>query len=187
MRIKRMGGLVVALLLGLWPVPLLAAPLAQATPAVTVSPSTVRPGETIQVKVTGFTAPNQVNGTLCFGVIGPGRNFELHKSPAFDLKIGEVTISATGTGQAAGQVPTQLASGSYRLVVGGCARQPDLAPLAALALTTLTVVAAAPTPTPAPVPTRMPSTGGAPEAALLVALALGASCLVGGSCLRKRA
>lgn len=169
-----------ALFLCLLPTPLLAASLQQESPAVAISPSSARPGQTVHVAVSGLTAPNHVNTSLCVGILGPGRNVELGRTPAFRPRVGEVTIGANGAGQTDVRVPTDLVSGSYQLIVGGCARQPDLAPLATLAAATLTVTTAAPT------PAKMPATGGVPENALPGAVALGLVALVFGVCLRRR-
>ncbi len=161
------------------PATALAAPNGQESPVVTVSPPTARPGQTIQVTVSGFTAPNHVNTSACVGMLGPGQNVELGRTPAFRPRVGLVAIGANGTGQTSVMVPASFVAGRYQVVVGGCARQPDLAPLAALASTDLTVVVATPT------PTRLPATGGAPGSALAGLFIVGIAAVAGGLVSRR--
>ncbi|HVC35155.1 MAG TPA: hypothetical protein VNL16_16705 [Chloroflexota bacterium] len=167
-------------LLGILPAPVLAAPLSQATQAIAISPSTVQPGQAVHVTVSGFTAPNRVNTSACLGVLGPGRNVELGRSPAFRPRVGTIAIGANGTGQTDVQIPADLVSGSYQFIVGGCAPQPSLAPLVTFASTTLSVV------TPTPAPPKLPTTGGLPRAALLVVVACGTLALGTGLYLKRR-
>ncbi|MGH2459463.1 MAG: hypothetical protein ACRDIY_11410 [Chloroflexota bacterium] len=177
MWIKQAGWLVFVLSVLLAPAAALAAPASQENPAVTISPTTARPGQSVQVTVSGFTAPNHRNAILCVGLLGPGRNVELGRSPAFRPRVGQVVVGANGAGQTSVAVPADFVSGSYQLVVGGCARQPDLAPLAALASATLSVEAAT--------PASLPATGGAPLGVLAGLLAVGVASLVGGIVARR--
>lgn len=139
---------------------------AQGGPALSVTPSTVRPGQTIQVTAAGFTAPNQVGIPFCVGVLGPGNNVERNVSPQFRERVGLVDIDSAGKGKATLTAPANLVPGVYQLVAGGCPSQPDLAPLATLASATLTVVTPAGTSGAGTVaqvpqlPRAMPSTGG---------------------------
>ena len=139
-------------------------------PSVTVAPDSARPGQTIQIAVTGLTA--QANSTLCIGIIGPGQNVELGRSPAFRLRLGQVSLDAQGSGVLVATIATTVVPGPYHIVVGGCPPQPDMAPLAALASATLTVAGESPpspggvapgttgsSPSPHPVPRGMPKTG----------------------------
>lgn len=136
-------------------------------PALRVAPSTARPGQTVQVAISNLTA--HAGTTLCLGILGPGRNVELGLTPAFRPRIGQVAIDAQGNGEAAAPLPQGLVPGSYRVIAGGCAPQPDLAPLATLASATVTVTGQAtagttPTPSAPPrkpsLPASMPTTGG---------------------------
>ena len=179
MSIKYATRLALAAVLLLLPARALAAPAGQENSSVTIAPTTARPGQSIQVTVSGLTAPNHVNTSLCIGILGPGRNVELGRSPAFRPRVGQVAIGSNGAGQTEVQVPTSLVNGTYQLIVGGCAPQPDLAPLATLASTTLTVAATTPT------PTTLPATGGAPSGALAGLLAFGLALLSGGIVARR--
>lgn len=179
MWIKRAGWLALALGVLLVPATALAAPVGQENPSVTISPTTARPGQSVQVAVAGLTASNHLNTSLCVGMLGPGRNVELGRTPAFRPRVGQVTIGANGAGQTSVSVPTDFVSGSYQLIVGGCAPQPDLAPLATLASATLSVVAATTT------PTKLPSTGGAPRDALDYLFVMGLTVLSGGVIARR--
>jgi len=175
-----LGCLLAAPLLGAPRATARAAPLA-AAPTLAAAPRVVRPGATIQVTASGLTAPP--GAVLCLGVLGPGRNVELGIAPAFRLRVGTIAIGANGAGSAAVTVPGELTSGTYRLIVGGCAPQPGLAPLAALAATTLTVVG----PTAAPPPPRLPATGGLPLPLLDRALAAAVLLTAAGIALRRGA
>lgn len=133
--------------------------------ALSVMPSTVRAGQTIQVTATGFTAPNQVGVPFCVGVLGPGANVERNISPQFRERVGLVNIDSAGNGAATLVAPANLVPGVYQLVAGGCPPQPDLAPLATLASAALTVVSSTGTSGSGGVaqvpqlPRAMPSTG----------------------------
>ena len=179
MSIKHATRLALAAILLLLPARVLAAPAGQENPSVAISPTTARPGQSVQVTVSGLTASNHVNTGLCVGMLGPGRNVELGRSPAFRPRVGQVAIGANGAGQTEVQVPTNLVNGTYQLIVGGCAPEPDLAPLATLASTTLTVVTATPT------PTELPATGGAPSDVLAGLLAFGLAVLSIGIVARR--
>lgn len=150
---------------------------AQASAALTVAPTTVRPGQAIHVHAGGLTLPTEEGTALCLGILGPGRNLELGRSPAFRPQIGTVAINAAGSGDADVTVPTDLVAGSYRVVVGGCSPHGNIAPLGPVASATLTVVVAAPAPTPPPpTPRSLPATGGGWAAACHRDHGGGASC-----------
>jgi hypothetical protein len=134
------------------------------SPTVLTSPSTATPGQQIQVMVSGLTAP-AAGATQCVGLLGPGQNVELGRSPAFRPNLGTVAISTVGEGRTSVTLPTNLVAGSYRIVVGGCSPNGFIAPLAPVASATITVSTAA--------SPRLPSSGGLPvEVAVLLALAL---------------
>jgi hypothetical protein len=118
-------------------------------PSVMVSPAQAAPGETVWVSVSGLGGLPAAGATLCIGFLGPGRNLQLGLSPGFRSGLGTVAVGAGGTGQADVRVPAQAAAGLYRIAVGGCPPQPDLAPLAALAEAQLTVIRAGVTGLPA--------------------------------------
>jgi hypothetical protein len=164
----------------------LAAPLdPQATPTparLTVTPSTVRPGQTIHIAVTGLAGLPIAGKTGCLGILGPGQNVERNLSPRFRPQIAEMATAEDGTGQADAQVPANLVGGSYRVIFGGCAPHGDIAPLATIAQATITVVG--PTVTPMPVP-RLPSTGGTPPVAALLAIIGGLGLVRAGLALRR--
>ena len=63
------------------------------------------------------------------------------------------------------RVPVQASAGTYRIRVGGCPPQPDLAPLAAIAEAQLTVVRSG--------PTSLPASGGFQRPMPAVGAALG--------------
>ncbi len=171
------GYLLAAVLLAVPGTSARAAPLA-AAPTLTAAPQVVRPGATIRVVASGLTAPP--GAVLCLGMLGPGRNVERGIAPAFRVRVGTISIGANGTGSAAVTVPGELTGGTYRLIVGGCAPQPGLAPLAALAATTLTVAG----PAAAPTPPRLPATGGLPRPLLDRALAAAILLTAAGTALR---
>ncbi len=137
-----------AALLGiLLPASAVAAParLQPPPPSIVVTPGAAAPGQTVHVSASGFAAENQVGATLCLGVLGPGRNVELGLAPSFRMRIGTLTIGPAGTGEADVQLPTNLAGGTYDLVIGGCPPQAGLAPLAVLARAPITVQGPTPT------------------------------------------
>ena len=145
-----------------------AEPLSQGTgPSVVVSPASVGPGEAVRVMVSGIGGLPAAGTSLCIGFLGPGNNLELGVSPSFRSRLGTVAISGGGTGTAEVRVPVQAAAGTYRIRVGGCPPQPDLAPLAAIAEGELSVVRSGPTGLPAtggfprPMPMPMPTVGAA--------------------------
>jgi hypothetical protein len=130
--------------------PAFAAARAQTAGAgVTVSPTQAEPGETVRVSVSGVSELPATGTTLCVGFLGPGSNLELGISPRFQSRLGTVAVSASGSGAADVRVPVQAAAGVYRIRVGGCPPQPDLAPLAAIAETQLTVTRSGPNGLPA--------------------------------------
>ncbi len=183
----RLVGIVLLAVGSLLPTPLLASSLEpQAGPTLSISPTTVGPGQVISVAASGFTASGQPGAILCLGLLGPDQNVELGRSPAFRRKIGQVTLGPNGTAQTTATMPSQLVAGSYRVVVGGCAPQPDLAPLAARASATLTVVTASPTPSPTGAPSRLPASGDLPRQSLLLAGTLGFLLIGGGVGGRRR-
>ena len=143
--------------------------------SVMVSPAQAGAGEAVRVSVTGVAGLPPTGTNLCIGFLGPGNNLELGLSPRFQSRIGTVAISASGSGAADVRVPVQAVAGVYRIRVGGCPPQPDLAPLAAIAETQLTVTRGG--------PSGLPATGGAP-AALGAGAALGALMALGGATLR---
>ncbi len=129
-------------LLALAPAPLQASLLDQQPErTVRASPGSAVTGQSVVVRISGFTAPGEPGALLCVGILGPGQNLEQGLSPSFRLGLGQIAVGSDGTGEAQVQVPPQLASGTYRLIVGGCPPQTGLAPFAALAETELTVVA----------------------------------------------
>ena len=151
-----------AFILSAWSVG--AAPQPQtAGPSATVSPAQVMPGDAVRVSVTGLTGLPMTGTNLCIGFLGPGNNLELGLSPSFRSRLGTVAIGAAGTGEADVRVPVQAAAGIYRIRVGGCPPQPDLAPLAAIAEAQLTVTRGG--------ASGLPATGGA----LSMLLPLGAA------------
>lgn len=124
---------------------------------LTVTPETVRPGQTIRVTASGLGG-FAAGTSACLGVLGPGRNVELNRSPAFRPRIGTIVIGANGAGQADVRVPSDLVGGTYRVILGGCSPLGNIAPLTVIAEGTLTVVMA-----PAGTsPQHLPSTGGVP-------------------------
>lgn len=133
-----------------------AGPLPQdAGPSVVVSPAAAGPGDAVRVVVSGINGLPPAGTTLCVGFLGPGNNLELGASPSFRSRLGTVAVSAGGTGTAEVRVPVQAAAGTYRIRVGGCPPQPDLAPLTPIAEGELTVVRSG--------PTGLPATGGFPR------------------------
>lgn len=160
-----------------------AAPETQTSGAiVTVSPAQVGAGEAVRVSVTGVAGLPATGTNLCIGFLGPGNNLELGISPRFQSRIGTVAISAAGSGAADVRVPVQAAAGVYRIRVGGCPPQPDLAPLAAIAETQVTVARSGPIGLPA---TGEASPHGAAAAGMLAALA-GVAGLGASSARRRR-
>ena len=161
----------------------MAAPEPQTSGAsVTVSPSQVGAADAVRVSVTGVAGLPATGTNLCIGFLGPGNNLELGLSPRFQSRIGTVAIDAAGSGAADVRVPVQVAAGVYRIRVGGCPPQPDLAPLAAIAETQLTVTRGG--------PNGLPATGaagpyGVAAAGMLTAL-VGAAGLGATSARRRR-
>src|SRR5688572_26390069 len=161
--------------------PLLAEPLPQSPgPSVTVSPAQVGAGDAVRVSVSGLVGLPATGTNLCIGFLGPGNNLELGLSPSFRSRLGTLAISAAGVGQAEVRVPVQASAGVYRIRVGGCPPQPDLAPLAAIAEAQLAVTRVG--------PTGLPSTGGALHAQTLTGVTLAALatlCGVAARCIRR--
>lgn len=161
--------------------PLSAEPLPQTSqPVLTVSPATAAPGELVRVAASGFGRTTLAGATACIGFLGPGQNLELGLSPSFRVRLGTLTVDANGFGTADVHPPVQAALGTYRITIGGCSPQPDLAPLATVAETSLTLTRAA---------TGLPATGGAPTTDLHVATAFlltVAGTLVAGLSRRRR-
>lgn len=112
---------------------------AQQGAALTVSPAAAQPGETVRVAVSGIPGLPAGGATLCIGFLGPGQNLELGLSPSFRSRLGTVMVGADGAGAAEVRVPIQAAVGVYRVTVGGCPPQADLAPLAWVAEGRVTV------------------------------------------------
>lgn len=140
--------LLVALVLGLALSPLLPhATFAQGTiPRITLTPSSASPGGTVRVDLA-----DHATGTFCVGFDGPGSNYALGVTPSFHVNLGKIVIGSDGTGSSTVTVPANAASGYYNIIVGGCAPQPDLGPLAWDATAELAVGTAAPlTSTPHP-------------------------------------
>jgi hypothetical protein len=148
---------------------------AVSSPTVLTSPTSATPGQLIQVMVSGLTAP-AAGTTQCVGLLGPGQNVELGRSPAFRPNLGTVAVSTVGEGQTSVTLPANLVAGTYRIVVGGCSPNGVIAPLAPVASATITVTTAA---TP-----RLPATGGVP---VEVVVAFAAIAIVLGVALRRMA
>ena len=128
-----------------------------------VSPAQAAPGDAVRVSVSGL-AGLPAGTSLCIGFLGPGNNLELGLSPSFRSRLGTVAISAAGSGTAEVRVPVQAAAGVYRIRVGGCPPQPDLAPLAAIAEAQLTVTRSG--------ASGLPATGGAATLPPAIGIAL---------------
>ncbi|HEY3079235.1 MAG TPA: hypothetical protein VGM69_04950 [Chloroflexota bacterium] len=121
----------------------LAAPLGQAAPTLGVTPTAAGPGETVRVRAAGFAGTPSAGSTACLGLLGPGPS-PRPGGPWFQARIGQVALGPAGTGEADVVLPADAVSGLYRVVLGACPPQPDLAPLAAAAEAPLTVVAGTP-------------------------------------------
>jgi hypothetical protein len=166
-----------------------AAPLgAAATPGpplpLAVTPTVVRPGQQIHVSVSGLGGLPSAGKIGCLGVLGPGQNVALNRSPQFRPQIGTIAVGVNGSGQADATVPADLVPGSYQVVLGGCSPHGGLAPLATLAAATIQVIG--PTAT-SPSPVRLPVTGGAPPIVAALLLALGLAAIFLGHGLRRAA
>jgi|GEM_PF-1640189 len=95
-------------------------------PTITISPTNVAPGGTVQVNLNDHNP-----GTFCVGLSGPGANFGLGISPAFHVNLGPIVVGADETGTATVTIPDGTANGAYGIIVGGCDPQrPGLGPLA---------------------------------------------------------
>ncbi len=165
------------------------APLATTTPlALTISSSSVVPGQTIHVSATGLTGLPIAGQLGCLGILGPGQNVEQNLSPAFRSQIGTMAIALNGTGQSDAVIPAELVPGSYRLVFGGCSPQGTIAPLATIAQATIQVLEPMPQPAPtrSPVP-NLPATGGVPTTVVEAVIGAGVLLLGIGLWLRRRA
>ena len=158
--------------------PALALPLAQTSSAsVTLSPRQAEAGESVRVNVTGLSGLPAAGTSLCIGFLGPGTNLETGASPRFQSRLGTVAISAAGSGSAEVRVPVQAVAGVYRIRVGGCPPQPDLAPLAAIAEAQLTVTRGG--------PTGLPTTGGGFTGWPAASAAIGALVVLCGAAARR--
>lgn len=120
--------------------------------SVVVAPGQAMPGEAVRVSVAGIGGLPAGGATFCIGFLGPGQNPELGLSPSFRSRLGTVVVNTAGTGQAEVRLPVQAAAGSYRITVGGCPPQADLAPLAWVAEGQLSVTRGG--------ATGLPATGG---------------------------
>jgi hypothetical protein len=147
---------------------------ALSAPTVLTSPMIAAPGQQLQVMVSGFTAP-AAGTTQCVGLLGPGQNVELGRSPAFRPNLGTFPVSTVGEGHTTVTLPSNLVAGSYRIVVGGCSSNGFIAPLAPVAAATISVVTNT--------PPRLPGTGGVPIAAWLLLGVLG---ILSGLALRRQ-
>lgn len=168
-------------------VPAYAAPLdprASSPPfPLAVTPSIVRPGQTIHVSVSGLAGEPVAGQTGCLGILGPGQNVEHNVSPQFRPQIGTMAVATNGTGHADATVPTDLVGGSYRVIFGGCSPHGNIAPLSTVAQATIAVVG--PTPAPSPTP-ELPASGGVPLLAAILGVAIGGAAMTLGVSLRKR-
>ena len=148
-----------------------------------VTPATVLPGQTVHVSASGLSGLPITGQTACLGILGPGQNVELDRSPSFRPQIGTLTVSASGDGQANASVPSDLVVGSYRLILGPCSPHGAIAPLSTIAQATIVIagtsggVAALPT---------LPATGGVPTDVMEAILAIGAVAVALGFFLRRR-
>lgn len=161
-----------------------AAPLdPQASPPpfpLLVTPSTVRPGQTIHVSVSGLAGQPAAGQTNCLGILGPGQNVERNVSPQFRPQIGTMAVAANGTGHADATVPADLVGGSYRVIFGGCSPHGNIAPLSTIAQATITVIG----PTSPPPPRGLPLSGGVPTIAVVLIAATGVATTILGRALR---
>lgn len=155
---------------------------------ITVSSSSVVPGQVIHVSATGLVGLPIAGQSGCLGILGPGQNVEQNLSPAFRPQIGTLAIAANGTGQADAVIPADLVPGSYRLIFGACSPHGKIAPLATIAQATIQVLG----PTPRPIPKvlllpGLPASGGVPTAVVEFVVAIGGLSLLLGLWLRRRA
>lgn len=148
-----------------------------------VTPTTVHAGSVIHVSASGLANLPIAGTTAYLGILGPGQNVELNRSPQFRPQIGMLAVTANGTGQTDVTVPVNLVSGSYRVILGGCSPHGSIAPLATIAQATITVVSSSPAPASA---TRLPATGGLPSIATALSIIAGFGLAILGVAGRRR-